>query len=530
MNTIIQNTRKISIFKWLIWFAGALIALTLLLPAFYLLIRALDAGNSIWGILFSARTMRVLLRTIYLATSVTLGSALLAVPIAWLTVRSDLPMRRFWAILTTLPLVVPSYVGAYLFISVLGPKGMLQKWLSPLGVEELPKLYGFSGAFLVLTLLSYPYILTTTRASLMRMNPALEEASRNLGYGAWSTFFRVTLPQLRPGLAAGGLLVALYVLRDFGAVSFMRYSTFTRVLYIQYQSSFDRTGAAILALVLILLSLLVLLIEIKTRGRANYYGGHVGAVGNPIQIKLGYWRWPSLLFCSTVVLLSLLLPAGILCFWLLRGMRIEMAFPSLWLSAYNSLISSGLASIFILLAAIPVAWLSVRETGRIATFLERVSYSAFALPGMVVALAMVFFGANYAKPIYQTLYLLLFGYLIMFLPQAVGALRTSFLQISPSIEQAARTLGHGPLKVFSSITIPIAWPGISAGIGLVFLTVMKELPITLILGPLGFSTLATSVWSAVEEAMFGAAAAPALLLILLSSVPMALIVLRERIE
>ena len=103
MNTIIQNTWKISIFKWLIWFAGALIALSLLLPTFYLVIRALDAGNSIWGILFSARTMRVLLRTIYLATSVTLGSALLAVPIAWLTVRSDLPMRRFWAILTTLP-------------------------------------------------------------------------------------------------------------------------------------------------------------------------------------------------------------------------------------------------------------------------------------------------------------------------------------------------------------------------------------------------------------------------------------------
>ena len=520
--------QKVNLWKVMIWFTGALVALVLLLPVVYLLLRASEAGEAIWDILFSLRTARVLLKTVYLAASVTLGSALVAVPIAWLTVRTDLPMRRVWAILTTLPLVVPSYVGAYLFISVLGPRGVLQQWLEPLGVQQLPKLYGFPGAFLVLTLLSYPYILTSTRASLMRMNPALEEASRNLGNGPWMTFWRVTLPQLRPGLAAGGLLVTLYVLRDFGAVSFMRYSTFTRVLYIQYQSSFDRTGAAVLALVLTLLTAFVLLIEIRTRGRASYYGGHVGAVGNPMQIQLGFWRWPSLLLCSIVVILSLILPASILLYWFFRSLKLTMAFPSLWISAWNSVLASGLASGLVLLAAIPVSWLSVRQKGRMALLLERISYSAFALPGMVVALAMVFFGANYANPIYQTLYLLLFGYLIMFLPQAVGALRTSFLQISPSIEQAARTLGKGPLKVFSTITVPVAWPGIAAGTVMVFLTVMKELPITLIVGPLGFRTLATSVWSAVEEAMFGAAAPPALLLILLSSVPMALIVLRER--
>ena len=521
--------QRVNVWKLIIWCASALVALILMLPVAYLFVRASETGDAIWDILFSLRTARVLLRTVYLATSVTLGSALLAVPIAWLTARSDLPMRRLWTILTALPLVVPSYVGAYLFISVLGPRGILQQWLEPLGVQRLPKLYGFPGAFVVLTLLSYPYILTTTRAALMRMNPALEEASRNLGNGPWSTFWRVTLPQLRPGLAAGGLLVALYVLRDFGAVSFMRYSTFTRVLYIQYQSSFDRTGAAVLALVLILLTLFVLLIEIRTRGRAKYYGGHVGAVGNPMEMQLGHWRWPSLLFCAIVVILSLVLPASILVYWFLRGISVTMTFPSLWLSAWNSVVASGLASGLVLMAAVPVAWLSVRQKGRFAMLLERISYSAFALPGIVVALALVFFGANYANPIYQTVYLLLFGYLIMFLPQAVGALRTSFLQISPSIEHAARTLGKNPLYVFRTITVPVSWPGIAAGFALVFLTVMKELPITLILGPLGFSTLATSVWSAVEEAMFGAAAAPALLLILLSSVPMALIALRERV-
>ena len=199
--------QRVNVWKLMIWCASALVALMLMLPVVYLFVRASETGDAIWDILFSLRTARVLLRTVYLATSVTLGSALLAVPIAWLTVRSDLPMRRLWTILTTLPLVVPSYVGAYLFISVLGPRGILQQWLEPLGVQTLPKLYGFPGAFVVLTLLSYPYILTTTRAALMRMNPALEEASRNLGNGPWSTFWRVTLPQLRPGLAAGGLIL-----------------------------------------------------------------------------------------------------------------------------------------------------------------------------------------------------------------------------------------------------------------------------------------------------------------------------------
>ena len=166
--------------------------------------------------------------------------------------------------------------------------------------------------------------------------------------------------------------------------------------------------------------------------------------------------------------------------------------------------------------------------GRASSILERVSYAAFALPGMVVALALVFFGANYARPLYQTMALLLFGYVILFLPEVVGALRASLLQLSPSLEHAARTLGRGPLDVFRTITLPITWPGMAAGVVLVFLTAMKELPVTLILSPLGFRTLSTSVWSAVSEAFFALAAAPALLLIILSSLPMAMLVMRER--
>jgi len=222
------------------------------------------------------------------------------------------------------------------------------------------------------------------------------------------------------------------------------------------------------------------------------------------------------------------MPAGVLLLWLVRGIRIGVDFSSLLGAALNSLVTSGAAAGLSLLAAIPVAVLSVRHAGRASGIMERIAYSAFALPGMVVALALVFFGAKFARPLYQTMAMLLLGYLILFLPQVVGALRAALLQLSPSLEHAARTLGRGPLGVFSTITLPLTWPGMVAGVVLVFLTAMKELPVTLMLSPLGFSTLSTSVWSAVSEAFFALAAAPALLLILLSSLPMALLVLRER--
>lgn len=515
----------------ILWGPAILVAVAILLPPAYLLIRALGAGLDAWHLVFRIRTLRILGRTAWLALTVTAASAAIAVPLAWLTVRTDLPLRRLWAVLTALPLVIPSYVGAYLVVAALGPRGMLQGWLEGLfGVQRLPDIYGLPGALLVLTLLSYPYILLSVRAALLRMDPDLEEASRSLGRGGWETFQRVTLPQLRPALAAGGLLVALYVLRDFGAVSIMRYNTFTRVIYIQYQSSFDRTSAAVLALILVVMTLGILAFEMRMRGRARYYRSSVGTARPQPVTHLGRWRWPALLFCTAVVGLALILPAGVLLYWLVRGLQAGEQLTPLWLAARNSLLASGLAAGATLLAALPIALLNVRWPGRLSNLVERLTYAGFALPGIVIALALVFFGARYAQPIYQTLPLLILAYLVLFLPQAVGAVRASLLQVHPSLEESARSLGRRPLRVFATITLPLAWPGMAAGAGLVFLTTMKELPATLILGPFGFKTLATGVWSAVSEAFFAQAAAPALLIILASSVPMAFLILREQKE
>jgi len=507
----------------LLWIPAAIAAVAILLPIAYLLLRVFSGKESVWALLLRPAHLEILARTAWLAFWVTVLSLAIALPIAWLTVRTDLPLRRLWMLLTPLPLVIPSYVGAYLLASALGPRGLLQGWLEGVaGITRLPSIYGFPGALLALTLLNYPLMQLSLQAALQRLDPSLEEASRSLGHGAWQTFWKVIVPQLRPSIGAGSILILLYVLRDFGAVSVMRYTTFTRAIYLQYQSFFDRSSAAALATIVVLLSLILVAAENRARGRLRYYGGNKSAKP-AIRQQLGLWRLPALIFIAAVVLAALIIPASVLLFWLLRGLSAGESLSTIWGAAFNSILSSALAATGALILALAVAVLDVRKPGFLSRLIERSTYLAYALPGIVIALALVFFGANYLPWIYQTLPMLVFAYVILFLPQAVGAIRGSLLQVHPHMEEAARGLGVNPLTVFRRITLPLMRPGVIAAFSLVFLTSMKELPATLFLAPLGFRTLATSVWSAVSEAFFARAAAPALLLILASSLSLGLV-------
>ena len=513
----------------IIWIPATVVAAALVLPPVYLLLRATGAGAEGWEILFRVRILQILGRTFLLVGAVTGASILLAVPLAWLTVRTDLPLRRVWSVATALPLVIPSYVGGLIVIVALGPRGMLQQSLESLwGIDRLPDIYGFPGALLTLTFLSYPYVLLTVRAALLRMDPALEEVSRGLGHSPRTTFFRVILPLLRPSIAGGSLLVALYTLSDFGAVSLLRYETFTWAIFLQYDSALDRTLAATMSLVLVAIALGIVAGEALTRGRARYFRSGSGVTGTVSLVRLGRWTWPALAFCVAVTVLSLALPMSILGYWVARGLAAGEQLPSLWVLTRNSLLVSALAAAVAVVAALPIASLSVRSPSFFSTLLERTAYVGFALPGIAIALALVFFGANYVTPLYQTLALLILAYMVLFLSPAVEAARTSLLQVNPEIEDAARSLGRTPPAVLASITVPLVRPGIMAGAALVFLLTMKELPATLILSPIGFNTLATSIWSAASEAFFARAAAPALLLIAVSSVPLAFLMLRER--
>lgn len=513
----------------LLWLSATLIGIAVLLPLVYLVLRASGVGTELWSLLFRPRTLSILGRTLLLVAAVTGISIAISLPLAWLTQRTDLPLRRMWSILTVLPLVIPSYVVGFVIVSALGPRGLLQQTMAgPFGLERLPEIYGFPGALLAVTLVAYPYSLLPLQASIRGLDPRLEEVSRSLGHGQWDTARRVVLPQLRPAIAAGSLLVALYTLRDFGAVSLLRYETFTWAIYLQYQTSFDRTLAAGLSLVLVVIAIVILFLEFRTRGKSLYHRAAASVSRSPSYVKLGRWRWPALGFCTLVVLMALVMPISIISYYLIGSFSPG---DGLWQTAgyaWNSAYVSLLAAIVTVIAAISIAVLDVRYPSFFSRLLERITYIGFALPGIVIALALVFFGANYATPLYQTTVLLVSAYGVLFLPQAIGSVRASLLQVSPRLEEVSRSLGRTPLQTLAAVTLPLIRPGIVAGAGLVFLTTMKELPATLLLGPIGLKTLATSIWSATSDGSFANAAFPAMLLILLSSVPMAFLMIRER--
>jgi iron(III) transport system permease protein len=502
-------------------------ALLAALPLGYLLVRGVGAGRRAADLALSASTFQIFANTVWLAVVVTAGCLLVGVPLAWLVTRTDLPGRGTWTVLLALPLVVPSYVAGYAYIGAFGAGGIVESM-----VGWTPRIHGLRGAAVVLVVVSYPYVLLTVRGALLGMDPGLEDASRSLGHSLAATFRRVTFPLLRPAMGAGALLVALYTLSDFGAVSLLRFDSFTRAIYMSYRAGFDRTGAVVLALLLVVFTVVLLLVEARTRGRASRHRAGAGVKRRPPTIPLGRWKGPAVVFCGLVVVFALVVPLGVMGFWLWRGVTAGeplRLYSDTWLAAWNSLRASLLAAAAAALLAVPVAVLSVRYRRASTVFLERATYVGYALPGIVVALALVFFGARYGGPLYQTLALLVAAYVVLFLPQAIGATRASLLQVPPSVEEAARGLGQPGWRVLLRITTPMVRPGIVAGASLVFLTAMKELPATLLLGPTGQRTLATAIWGATSEAFFARAAAPALVLVLIAGVPMAFLLYRRQL-
>lgn len=486
------------------------------------------ASSEAWDLLFRVQTIKILARSLVLVITVTSFSILIAVPIAWLTTRTDLPLRKTLGILLALPLVIPTYVGGFLFVSALGPRGFFQGMLErAFDVERIPEIYGLPGATFVLTVLSYPYILLTVKGALANLDPALEEVSRSLKAGFWKTNLQVVLPQLRPSIVYGSLLVALYTLSDFGAVSLMRYDTFTWVIYQQYQNSFDRTIAALLSMVLVITVVVILATEVFTRGRASYSSVGSGTSRIPQTIKLGVWKWIAFSFCATILCLALILPLSILVYWMVRGIESGENFVFLWRHVFNSVAISLVTGLVAAIIAVPIAIITVRKRDIISRLLEKVSFIGYALPGIVVALSLVYFGANFGKIFYQTIWILLLAYFVLFFPVALGPIRSVVLQIRPAVVESSRVLGKTELASLRLVTIPLVSKALIAGGILVFLVTMKELPASLILGPLGFKTLATEVWSTSSEAFFARAAAPALLLVILSSIPMAFLMFKD---
>jgi iron(III) transport system permease protein len=505
---------------WLL-VTGAVVGAAAVLPAAYLAIVVVGDLSGAVETALSSRTAAIVLRTLALTAAVAAAAVAIALPVGWLTVRTDLPGRRVWTVLCTLPLVIPSYVGAYLLVAALGPNGMLQDLL---GVERLPSIYGFFGAWLVLTLFTYPLVLIPLRAALRRIDPQLEDAARAMGRRPLEVFTSVVLPQLRPALAAGALLVALYVVSDFGAVSILRFDSFTREIYIAYSSSFDRTAAASLGAVLVIVMLALLLVSSRLRGSRAVHRLGPGTLRPTRPYRLGRWRGPALGFCSLVVLVGFVLPVGVLVYWSTKGISTgSTSLQTVAALGGNSLLVATWAAAIGAVAALVVAVLVVRHPSLATRIIERLSHAGYALPGILVALSLVFFATRLVPSVYQTIALLVFAVTIHYLPLAIGPIASSLVQLSPRIEEAARGLGRGQAEIFRTITIPLARGGVMAGAALVFLHAMKELPATLILAPLGFETLATDIWTQTTYGFYEASAIPALVLLAVAAVPVYLL-------
>ena len=497
-----------------------------MIPVAFVIIRALGAGQEGIDYLMKARNLKIVGNSLALMLASTIFASAIGIPYAWLTSRSDLPWRRAWLVLGLLAMVIPSYLTAVTFTEAFGPKGMLQELLEPLGVERLPNIKGIFGATLTLTVVTFPYVLLPVRAALLHSDRSLEEAGQSLGLDRWQVFRRVTLPQLRPALTAGMLMTALYCLSDFGAVAVMRFNAFTRAIFIQTES-FRMDKASVLALVLIGLTFILLLIHSHMQNKGRHYRIGTGSSRQLQTVKLGIWRIPALLFCFGVVFVSVVVPLLVLLSWLIgRTITNPVNVPITEL-LQNTVGVSAVAALVVTMAAMPLALLAIRKDSSVNRWLVNLAYTGNVLPGIVIALALVFFASQNLLSLYQTLPLLIVGYGIRYLPLSISATQSAFEQINPRYEEAARSLGLTAREALLRVTVPLARGGILAGSALVFLNVMKELPTTLILRPIGFRTFATRIWSAYDEAFLSSIALPGFVLIVVSAFALAIILRRE---
>lgn len=495
--------------------AGALAALVAAVPLVYLVVRAFDAGPArVAGVLVAPRTLELVGRSTGLTVAVTAACVVLGTAAAWLVTRTDLPARGLLATVLVLPLAVPSYVAGFTWVAA------------------APGLAGFWGAFGVLTAVSYPYVLLPVLAALRAADGAGEEVARSLGHGPLTVALRVTWPRVRGAAAAGGLLVALYVLSDFGAVSLLRFDTLTLGIFTSYRGTFDRTPAVVLGAVLVLLAVLVATAERRARGGVRPGGpsspdaarSGPGVGRTAPRIALGRWRPVALAGVVGVVGVALGVPIVSLGHWLAVGASAgSEPVGDVAAAAATTFGVAALAALATTLLALGVGVLAARHPGRTTRGVETLTYLGHALPGLTVGLALVALGARWLPVLYQTTALLIAGYVVLFLPLAVGATRTAVAAAPVRLEEVARSLGAGRLGALLRVTAPRAAPGIVAGAALVFLTVAKELPATLLLRPTGAETLAVRMWSLTAVSRYAAAAPYAVVLVLVAAVPVVLL-------
>lgn len=479
---------------------AGLAALLAAIPLIYLGVRIGEAGwDGVIAVLTRPRLPLLLGNTIVLAASVTIAATVLGVGSALLLVRVRLPAPRLLAGLAVLPLAVPSYLAAF-------------GWLA-----AAPGIHGFWPSWLVLTVVTVPYVILPVAAALRGTPATLTEVARTLGYGPVRTFHAVVWPGIRSAAFAGALLVCLYVLADFGGVALFRYPVLTTAIHQAYGASFDRNYAAVLAAILVVLALAVFALERRARPRREFAVGRIGAHEPRPAGKLTPVAVAVLLIAPVC---AVGVPIGSLLMRLFNAQTVrELDVARLVEAIGNTLVLAIAGSLLAVLLALPIATLAARYRGRVVRLVEAAGSLPLALPGIVVGLGLVFFSLIAVPALYQTAVMLAFAYGVLFLPKAIGTIRTSVERVPRSLEDVAATAGYGPLRRWRLVTFRLARPGIVVAALFIAVTAMKELPATLLLRPTGMNTLAVELWAKTDIAAYGAAVPYALALVALAAAP-----------
>ena len=491
-----------------------------MVPLLYLIVEAFNVeGGVLKENLFRMRNAKLFLNTLLLTLGVLVLDIILVTPAAWLTTHAELRGKRTFSVLCTLPLAIPGYVMALALLGLGGNKGII----ATLFGISIPRLSGYWGALIALSFYTSPYLFLNLRTALQGLDPNLEESARSLGYRRWSVFFRVILPQLRPAYYAAGMLIILHVVGDFGVVSLMRYETFSYALYVEYSVAFEYNYAAWLGLILLGFTGCLLFLETRLLSTVTLHRAGHGVSRHRSFIPLQKWSGVSYLYLIFLFIATVGIPTITICLWLFKGFAT---------SALGYLLDSLIGSIGVAIPtavccavlAVPFAYIGVRYASRFSSMLARLPYFIYAIPPLALALSIIFcIGST------NTVLILICACILHFLAEATGPVRSSIYQTSPHLEEAARSLGCSSFQAFCRTILPLLSRGMLVSAAFVFLATMKELPLTLLLRPAGYETLAANVWDYTTEAMFAEAALNAFVILLFSAIFVRFLIRKENV-
>ncbi|MFP5410499.1 MAG: ABC transporter permease [Gammaproteobacteria bacterium] len=499
-----------------------------------------QAEHDILAHLIEFALAELVVNTLWLILGVGLGVSVLGVSLAWLTAMCEFPGRRVfdWALL--LPLALPAYVTAFVAIGLLDFTGPLQTWLREgWGITGMPEIRSRGGVILVMSLALYPYVYLIAKNAFATQGAIALEAAQSLGLSRTQGFFRVALPMARPWIAAGLMLALMETLADFGTMAIFNYDTFTTAIYKAWYSLFSLPAAAQLASILILLVLIVVVFEQRSRAKMRF--GAVGrSAGNRrIQLSPGM-AWLAFLYAGSVLAVAFLIPVTQLALWT-REVIADDLDTRYWAFAWHSLLLAGIGAALVVAVALLLAYAGRQRPGALMTWTQRIATIGYAFPGAVLAVGLFIpvaaldnwlidlvqnFGFDGTEILKGTLVVMLLAYLVRFLAVGFGPVDSGLHRITRNIDEAARNLGTSAAALLGRVHLPMLRASLLTAAALTFVDIMKEMPITLMTRPFGWDTLAVRVFEMTSEGEWERAALPALAIVIAGIIPIILLTWR----